>query len=345
MRFFQYLRSRSSKSWCRGVQYLWEEQRAERGRGATPIPGAENTAPWPREAERVRGGAAPPGTPRPRPPRQPPGTAGARRVLSILNSAITRITRPGREAGAVWGLQEEAAAALPSRGAQAWEQGDRPRKRKRTKEQGAREGTQCRCACVCRGRGHGGPSRCVAPPRRPGVGARPHSGLSPSRVLLAVGQAAVLPDRHGLLLDVVLCEEARLARHHLLDGGRDDHVIDVIVRLPRLPLLWGDDLQDGEGRLSGASDAGLGRRALPRRPAAAPWGRVRAARLRAPGTFYALHQTPRWSVRGLGHHGPGLPTLPVRPPAAQDQPGQDPGRHKETGERRQGPRAKTQKSE
>lgn len=67
------------------------------------------------------------------------------------------------------------------------------------------------------------------------------------RVLLAVGQAAVLAHCHGFLLDVVLREKARLARHHLLDGRRDHHVIYVVVRLPRLPLLRGDDLQDQDG--------------------------------------------------------------------------------------------------
>lgn len=70
----------------------------------------------------------------------------------------------------------------------------------------------------------------------------PHPRSRAGHILLAVGQAAILPDRHGLLLDVVLCEQARLARHHLLDGGRDDHVVYVVVRLPWLPLLWGDDL-------------------------------------------------------------------------------------------------------
>ena len=37
MRFFQYLRSRSSKSWCRGVQYLANEQHSERGRSVPTL--------------------------------------------------------------------------------------------------------------------------------------------------------------------------------------------------------------------------------------------------------------------------------------------------------------------
>ena len=186
MRFFQYLRSRSSKSWCRGVQYLWEEQRPERGRGAHPHPrGVENTgaAPWPREAERIRDGAAPPGTPPARP--APSTTRDSRGSEGPLDPQLCNYERPGREAGgAVWGPQEEAAAALPSRAAWAGEQRDRPRKRKRkrTKRAGS-EGGDAVQVCVrvpwtpqVQGRGHGGPSRCVAPPRRPGVG-----GPSPQR--------------------------------------------------------------------------------------------------------------------------------------------------------------------
>ena len=195
------------------------------------------------------------------PPRQPPGTAGARRVLSILNSATTR-GQAGRPAALCGGRRRRRPPPCPRGPLGLGSRETALGNGNAQSAQGAREGTQCRCACMCRGR-HKCRAGATEAPR--GVwlplggrasGARPHSGLSPSRVLLAVGQAAVLPDRHGLLLDVVLCEEARLARHHLLDGGRDDHVVDVIVRLPRLPLLWGDDLQDGEGRLSGAWDAG-----------------------------------------------------------------------------------------
>lgn len=74
------------------------------------------------------------------------------------------------------------------------------------------------------------------------LGGPPYTRSHAGHILLTVGQAAILPDRHGLLLDVVLCEQARLPGHHLLDGGWDDHVIYVVVRLPWLPLLWGDDL-------------------------------------------------------------------------------------------------------
>lgn len=101
--------------------------------------------------------------------------------------------------------------------------------------------------CVCpggRGCASGGPEAFEVWLRlRAGVsGGPPYTRSRAGRILLAVGQAAILPDRHGLLLDVVLREQARLARHHLLDGGRDDHVVYVVVRLPWLPLLWGDDL-------------------------------------------------------------------------------------------------------
>lgn len=60
--------------------------------------------------------------------------------------------------------------------------------------------------------------------------------------LVTVGDLAEVLDGHGLLLDVVLCEEARLARHHLLDGGRDHQVVDVIVGAPGLPPLGRDNL-------------------------------------------------------------------------------------------------------
>lgn len=60
--------------------------------------------------------------------------------------------------------------------------------------------------------------------------------------LVTVGELAELVDGHGLLLDVVLREETRLTRHHLLDGRRDDQLIDVVVRAPGLPPLGRDDL-------------------------------------------------------------------------------------------------------
>lgn len=56
-------------------------------------------------------------------------------------------------------------------------------------------------------------------------------------ILVAVGDPSELADRHGLLLDVVLREEAGLPRHHLLDGRWDDELVDVIVAPTRLPLL------------------------------------------------------------------------------------------------------------
>lgn len=66
-------------------------------------------------------------------------------------------------------------------------------------------------------------------------------------ILVTVGQAAVLPYSHGLLLDIVLCEKPRLACHHLLDRCWDDNIIDVIIRLPWLPLLGWDNLWGQEG--------------------------------------------------------------------------------------------------
>lgn len=63
-----------------------------------------------------------------------------------------------------------------------------------------------------------------------------------THILLTVGQAAVLAHGHGLLLDVILCEKPRLACHHLLNRCWDDHIINVVIRLPWLPLLGWDDL-------------------------------------------------------------------------------------------------------
>lgn len=131
------------------------------------------------------------------------------------------------------------------------------------------------------------------------------------RVLLAVGQAAVLPDGHGLLLDVVLREEARLAGHHLLDGGRDDHVVNVVVRLPRLPLLRRDNLRDQEGvrRLQAArrsGQAGVGQNALasPGSPGPGPGATRRAEWCLWPSTPALAPSTPAPSQserpRGVG---------------------------------------------
>lgn len=71
--------------------------------------------------------------------------------------------------------------------------------------------------------------------------------MARAHILLTVGQAAVFAHGHGLLLDVVLCEKPRLPRHHLLYGCWDDHIIDVIIRLPWLPLLGWDDLWGQKG--------------------------------------------------------------------------------------------------
>lgn len=60
--------------------------------------------------------------------------------------------------------------------------------------------------------------------------------------LVAVGQLTELPDRHGFLLNVVLREQARLARHHLLNGRRYHQVVYVVIRASRLPFLRWDDL-------------------------------------------------------------------------------------------------------
>ena len=68
--------------------------------------------------------------------------------------------------------------------------------------------------------------------------------------LVAVGELAELLDGHGLLLDVVLREEARLARHHLLDGGGYHQIVDVVIGAPGLPALGRDNLErKGGGRL------------------------------------------------------------------------------------------------
>lgn len=60
--------------------------------------------------------------------------------------------------------------------------------------------------------------------------------------LITVGYLAELSHSHGLLLYVVLSKEARLPRHQLLDGGRNNQVIDIIIGGSWLPLLWRNNL-------------------------------------------------------------------------------------------------------
>lgn len=61
-------------------------------------------------------------------------------------------------------------------------------------------------------------------------------------LLVAVGELAELFDGQGLLLYVVLREQARLARHKLLDGSRYHQIINVVVGASRLPFLGWDNL-------------------------------------------------------------------------------------------------------
>lgn len=73
-----------------------------------------------------------------------------------------------------------------------------------------------------------------------------HIGITIDRGnwLVQVGGLAELADGHRLLLDVVLREQARLARHHLLDGSWNYQVVNVIVRPARLPAFRRDNLVD-----------------------------------------------------------------------------------------------------
>lgn len=68
--------------------------------------------------------------------------------------------------------------------------------------------------------------------------------------LVAVGKLAELSDRHGLLLNVVLCEKARLACYILLNWCRYHQFIYIVVRASRLPFLWGDNLEGEKWTLS-----------------------------------------------------------------------------------------------
>lgn len=60
--------------------------------------------------------------------------------------------------------------------------------------------------------------------------------------LVAVGKLAELLDCHGLLLNVVLSEETRLACDNLLYGSRNHQIVNVVIGAPRLPFLWWDNL-------------------------------------------------------------------------------------------------------
>lgn len=62
--------------------------------------------------------------------------------------------------------------------------------------------------------------------------------------LVQVGGLLELVDEHGLLLDVVLREEAWLTGHHLLDGSRDQQIIHVIIRPSWLPAFRRNNLEE-----------------------------------------------------------------------------------------------------
>lgn len=63
-------------------------------------------------------------------------------------------------------------------------------------------------------------------------------------LLVHVRGLAELVDSHWLLLDVVLCEQSRLAGHHLLNGSRNHQVVDVIICFPRFPAFRWNNLQE-----------------------------------------------------------------------------------------------------
>lgn len=60
--------------------------------------------------------------------------------------------------------------------------------------------------------------------------------------LIAIGDLSELTNGHGFLLYVVLSEESRLTSHQLLDGCRDDEVINIVIGCSWLPLLGRNDL-------------------------------------------------------------------------------------------------------
>lgn len=53
-------------------------------------------------------------------------------------------------------------------------------------------------------------------------------------------------DSHWFLLDVVLCEQPGLTRHHLLNGSRNDQVVNVIIGSPGFPTFGWNNLQEKE---------------------------------------------------------------------------------------------------
>lgn len=61
-------------------------------------------------------------------------------------------------------------------------------------------------------------------------------------LLVGVGEPTEFFDGHRLLPYVVLREQARLARHDLLNGSRNHQIINVVVGAPRLPFLGRDNL-------------------------------------------------------------------------------------------------------
>lgn len=68
--------------------------------------------------------------------------------------------------------------------------------------------------------------------------------------LVTVGHLAKLSHGHGLLLNVVLGEKARLARHHLLNGCWDHQIVYIVIRFSGLPILWWDNLGGGKWTVS-----------------------------------------------------------------------------------------------
>lgn len=64
----------------------------------------------------------------------------------------------------------------------------------------------------------------------------------PIYILVTVGQLLELLHCHWLFLNVVLCEESRLASDHLLNWSRNHQIFDIIIMFSWPPLLWWDNL-------------------------------------------------------------------------------------------------------